>query len=225
MRIACLHTADSNIMVFETAARQLKLPADAIHHAVRTDLLAAAEQVGEVTADIARQTADALAILSTNADAVILTCSTLGPVAETVARRSAVPILRADAALVLRAVSAGGCVVVLCAVGTTVGPTTRLFADAAQAVAGCEIDVRLVPGAWALFKAGDQAGYHAAIAAAAERAYANGATVVALAQSSMTGAAKMVKNGPLPLTSPEAALEAAIAAIRSSLTPDDRDAL
>jgi hypothetical protein len=216
MRIACLHTADSNIAVFEAAARQLGLADGALHHDVRADLLAAAEQAGMVTPEIAAQTAEALLRLSNGADAVILTCSTLGPVAESAADQSAIPISRADAALAKRAVSAGGRVVVLCAVGTTVPPTTPLFTKAAMQAPACEIDVRLVSGAWALFKAGDLAGYHAAIAAAADQAYVEGATVVALAQSSMAGAALLVKCGPTPLTGPETALAAAVAAIRTS---------
>ena len=216
MRIACLHTADSNIAVFEAAARQLGLAGGALHHEVRPDLLAAAEQAGMVTPEIAAQTAEALLRLSNGADAVILTCSTLGPVVETVAAQSAILISRADAALAKRAVSAGGRVVVLCAVGTTVPPTTQLFTQAAKTAPACEIDVRLVMGAWALFKAGDLGGYHAAIAAAADQAYVEGATVVALAQSSMAGAALLVKSEPTPLTGPETALAAAVAASRTS---------
>ncbi len=216
MRIACLHTADSNIAVFEAAARQLGLVDGALHHDVRADLLATAEQAGMVTPEIAAQTAEALVRLSNGADAVILTCSTLGPVAETAACESAIPISRADAALAQRAVSAGGRVVVLCAVETTVPPTTQLFTEEAKGTPACEIDVRLVAGAWALFKAGDLAGYHAAIAAAADQAYVEGATVVALAQSSMAGAALLVKSGRTPLTGPETALATAVAAIRTS---------
>ena len=216
MRIACLHTADSNVAVFEAAAEELGLPKGTLHHAVRTDLLAAAEQAGRLTATIEAQTATALHALSTTADAVILTCSTLGPVAETTAvGDAAVPILRADAALAERAVCADGRVVVLCTVETTLQPTRRLFTDAAQGSAA-DIEVRLVPGAWTLFKAGDEAGYFAAISTASDKAYAEGATTVALAQSSMTGAAALVKVGPMPLTCPGSALAAAVRAITAA---------
>ena len=43
MRIACLHTAESNIAVFEAAAQALGLGRDTLVHVVREDLLAAAE--------------------------------------------------------------------------------------------------------------------------------------------------------------------------------------
>jgi hypothetical protein len=37
MQIACLHTAESNIVVFETAARALGIPLDVLRHEVRDD--------------------------------------------------------------------------------------------------------------------------------------------------------------------------------------------
>ncbi len=214
MIIACLHTADSNIAVFEAAARELGLAADVLVHAVRPDLLAAAERSGGLTEDIAGQTAAALSALAAGSDAVILTCSTLGPSIAAIGA-TPVPVLRTDAALAELAVASGGKVVALCAVETTVMPTTVLFAAAAERK-GAALDVRLVPGAWGLFKTGDGEGYLAAVAAAAEAAYEDGADIVALAQASMAGAADCVRNGPRPLTSPAAGLGAALELLASS---------
>ncbi len=97
----------------------------------------------------------------------------------------------------------------LCAVETTLGPTARLFEQAAQAT-GATVEVQLVPGAWALFKAGDIEGYLRILAEAADSAYAHGASVVALAQASMSGAAALVTAGARPLSSPGAGLAAAV---------------
>ncbi len=74
MRIACLHTAESNVAVFEAA----RPDGVRLSHAVRPDLLAAAEAEG-LTAAIAAATVEALGAL--DGDAVLLTCSTLGPAA------------------------------------------------------------------------------------------------------------------------------------------------
>lgn len=63
----------------------------------------------------------------------------------------------------------------------------------------------LVPGAWALFKAGRFREYHELIAEFADREFVEGADAVALAQASMAGAANLTKRGP-PLTSPSASL-------------------
>ncbi|KRB58853.1 Asp/Glu racemase [Rhizobium sp. Root708] len=209
MRIACLHTADSNIAVFEAAAREIGLSKDVLSHAVRADLLAGAERAGGLTDDIARETASVLRSLGQTADAVVLTCSTLGPSVDEPERTMSVPTLRVDAALAEQAVQVGGRIVVLCAVETTLEPTARLFA-AAVAATQTPFEVRLVPGAWDLFKTGDRDGYLSAIAEAADAAYREGATIVALAQASMAGAADLVKGGPRPLSSPAAGLAAAV---------------
>lgn len=216
MRIACLHTAQSNVAVFNAAAQQLKLPEASLHHEVRLELLAAAELAGGLTPDIEGQTCDALLQLGRCADAVLLTCSTLGPCVSLISAgstvRATVPTIRVDRALAEEATRLGGKVVVLCAVETTLQPTARLFEEAAMG-SGAQVEVRLVQGAWGLFKAGNHRDYLAAIADAADRASQDGAAIVALAQASMAGAAELAKHVPKPLTSPVTGLAAALGAI------------
>ncbi|MGB3124790.1 MAG: aspartate/glutamate racemase family protein [Pseudomonas sp.] len=212
MRITCLHTAASNIAVFEAAAKALGIAPDTLRHEVRADLLAAAELAGGLTEGITQSTVAVLLALEPHADAVLLTCSTLGPAVESIARTSRVPILRTDEALAFAAVQADGNVVVLCAVETTLEPTSTLFHRAALR-AGTRVDVQLVPGAWEQFKAGDIDGYLATIAQAADRAYVEGASIVALAQASMGEAAALVTAGPPPLTSATSGLRAAMKAL------------
>jgi Asp/Glu/hydantoin racemase len=147
--------------------------------------------------------------LADDADAVLLTCSTLGNAVDGLSEQAEKPIVRVDAALAETAIAAGGHVVVLCAVETTIAPTAELFRRAAVG-SSTTFEVRLVSGAWDKFKADDKNGYLTMIAQAAEVAYESGATMVALGQSSMTSAAVLVQNGPPPLTSPVAGLKAAI---------------
>jgi hypothetical protein len=203
--IACLHTAAGNIAVFDAACP----PGATLTHTLREDLLKDAEAAGGLTEAIAARTAGALEALATpGVDAVLLTCSTVGPGAALA--RAAIPVLRVDAALAETATRGGGKVVVLCAVETTVEPTRAIFAEAA-ARSGAIVDVRLVPGAWAAFRGGDPARYHAIIAEAADAAFAEGAAEVALAQASMSGAVALAK-GRKPLASPPVGLAAALAA-------------
>jgi hypothetical protein len=203
--IACLHTAAGNIAVFDAACP----PGAALTHTLRADLLQDAEEAGGLTEAITERTAAALQALATQGvDAVLLTCSTVGPGAALA--RGAIPVLRVDAALAETATRGGGKVVVLCAVETTVEPTRAIFAEAA-ARHGASLDVRLVPGAWAAFRGGDPARYHAIIAAASDAAFAEGASQVALAQASMSGAVALAK-GRKPLASPPVGLAAALAA-------------
>ncbi len=213
-RIACLHTAESNVSVFDRALRELGVSGVELSHSVRSDLLAAAEQDGGLTPAIAQATGDALRALCADADAVLLTCSTLGPAAEAAAEGAPVPILRTDAALAREAVKDGGKIVVLCTVETTLEPTRHLFEEAAHAT-GAEIVMRLVPGAWEAFRAGAQDRYLAMIAQAADSAGQAGGSRVVLAQASMAGAAALGSSAIQPLSSPRAGLRAAVSAVRA----------
>jgi hypothetical protein len=208
VRIGCLHTAESNIAVFDAAVQALGPERPILQHEVRADLLGAAERARGLTSDIADRTRLALAALCEGNDVVLLTCSTLGPAVEGTESAIPIPILRIDASLANQAVRRGGKVVALCAVESTLAPTTRLFHEAAR-VTGAAIDVRLVPGAWAMFQAGDMNGYWATIARAADRAYVDGAVVVAMAQASMAPASALVTQGPPPLNSVATGLFAA----------------
>ncbi|HEY4252658.1 MAG TPA: hypothetical protein VGM87_15710 [Roseomonas sp.] len=194
IRIACLHTIDSNAAVFQAACP----PGAVLHHVVRADLLSAAEAAGGLTPAIKEETRALLAGLAAEADAVLLTCSTLGPSADGLA-------LRVDAALAEATAAAPGPRLVLYAVATTEAPTRALFATYPA-----PFEMRLAPGAWDAFRAGDLPGYHARVAEAADAAYAEGYATVALAQASMAGAAALCRRGT-PLTSPAAGLSAALA--------------
>ncbi|NGM19989.1 aspartate/glutamate racemase family protein [Roseomonas stagni] len=202
--IACLHTAGSNVAVFDAACP----PGVVLRHTVNETLLKDAEAAGGLTEAIAARTARALeALAGPGVDAVLLTCSTVGP--GVALARAPVPVLRVDAALAEAATKGGGRVVVLCAVETTMEPSRRVFEEPA-ARHGATLDVRLVPGAWAAFRGGDVAGYHRLVAEAAEAAFAEGAAEVALAQASMAGAVAMAR-GRKPLASPPVGLAAAVA--------------
>lgn len=202
MRIGCLHTAASNVAVLERAATALD--GVSLRHIVRPDLLVAVGQSG-LTPTIAADTRLALDELASSCDAVLLTCSSLGGVIDEMAA-SPVPMLRVDRALAERAAADGGRVIVLCAAPSSLEPTGILFREAARAT-GAEIELLLVPDAWADFLAGDLAGYHARIAGAV---VALGETAtVALAQVSMADA---VAPSSGILTSPAIGLAAAVEA-------------
>ncbi|HEY4199762.1 MAG TPA: Asp/Glu racemase [Devosiaceae bacterium] len=206
MLIGCLHTAPTNVPGLDVAAAGVE--GLELRHVVRPDLLAAALAAGQMTDGVRVEAELELRKLASACDAVLLTCSSIGRAIEGV-QDEAVPVIRVDAALAEHAVAGGGRVVVLYAAPSTASPTGQLFA-AAAATSGATIDMRMVTRAWDLFSAGDQAGYFALIAKAADAAYHDGADIVALAQVSMAGAAELVKAGPIPLTSPAIGLRAVI---------------
>lgn len=205
LTIACLHTAASNVAVFEAAKASLPVAALALRHAVRPDLL---REPDDATLE---EAARALEQLAPGADVVLLTCSTIGEAATRA--RPPCPVLRADAALAEAATRGGGRVDVLYAAPSTRAPTEALFA-AAAARNGAEMAVRCCEGAWDLFLAGEVEGYLALVALEAGRCEGR----VALAQASMAGAAALMERPPLtvPTTALMAAARAALQWRRAS---------
>lgn len=217
MKIACLHTAQSNAEVFEHAARELAIPEGTLSHKVMPHLLAQAEAAGGMTAEIEKEAIAALADLRTDADVVLLTCSTLGSAANYLAQDPG--IVRVDLALAQEAAAAaaGKPVVVLCAAPTTLKPTAALFRAVAP---NAPLAIELIPGAWDLFKAGQQEDYFALIAAQAQKALDEGAGCVALAQASMAGAKSFIPH-PQVLTSPHSALRREWARLTAIFGPEE----
>lgn len=189
LTIACLHTAESNAPLFDASAAALPGGALRLTHRVRADLLRAP------TPETLAEAAEVLREMTHGADAVLLTCSTIGEAADLVAAARC-PVLRADAALADAATRSGGHIHVLYAAPTTREATQRLF-EAAAARTGATIALQHVDGAWDAFMAGEIAGYHARIAAATPGLEGR----IVLAQASMAGAAALMEGSP-PLTVP-----------------------
>ncbi|UQX04059.1 aspartate/glutamate racemase family protein [Streptomyces sp. RerS4] len=199
--LTLLHTSPVHVPVFE-ALRDRDHPGAVLRHLVAPELLERARTRGpESVAD------DLLGLLADTGGPVLVTCSTLGSVAESLAPAVGSPVLRVDRPMAAEAVRAGPRIVVLATVESTLAPTGELLAEEA---AGRPVAVRarVVPGAWELFEAGDTAGYLAAVARAADAV--TEADVVVLAQASMADAAALVRT-PLPvLSSPRLGLDAAL---------------
>ena len=213
--ITLLHTAQSNVALFEDALVALGL-GDRLRldHVVRPDLLRQVQTEGGLTEAVVGQTVDLLMTLADDAQGVLLTCSSLGPAAE---RRSSarVPVIRADAALASAAVSGGGRVAVLYAAPTSKDATGQLFSRAAQGT-DARIDLRFVADAWDAFLAGDLSAYVTLIHEEMGRAERSGADRLALAQASMSPAGPGAGTGLPVLTVPGAALTALVRQLSQS---------
>ncbi|MGV6478341.1 glutamate racemase [Pantoea agglomerans] len=159
-------------------------------------LLAEAERSGGMTTSLRRRIAQMIETLLPQFDAVLITCSTLGPVAGDFSAQDRV--MRTDGMLAEALQRQTGRAVALCAAESTLAATRTLFCQP-----GSQVE-----GAWAAFKAGETTRYFALIAAAAEQAYQQGAVAVALAQSSMTPVAQQFPDTQRPLTGPHLALQA-----------------
>lgn len=140
------------------------------------------------------------------ADAVVVTCSSLGDAVEAARPFCTVPLFRIDQGMAEEAVRLGPRIGVLATLTTTLAPTTNLIraVAAADGRPGQTIISRVCEGAFERLAAGDTAGHDAAVAQAL-RDMAGEVDVIALAQASMARALAML-TGPLDipvLTSPE----------------------
>lgn len=206
MRIAFLHTLEGNRNIFDSAAKDLGIPGEQLGHQIRTDLRLSVQHAGTVTAEIMEQIRRSLEELSTDADAIVVTCATLSPAVAAIDDLP-VPIVRADAALAAAAARIGGHIVVLCALDSAVLPTRHLFEQYVNEKVR-SVKVVNVVGIWDLFSSGKLDACLAEIARAADQAYDTGADVVAFAHPWMAQATSLVRAGHVVLDSPRAALQA-----------------
>lgn len=203
--IACLHAANSNIEVFDEALRALDYEDIQLLHRVESHLFDQALAQNNLTPDIIADTRQAIAELCEQADAVIVTCSTLG-LAVWEAKFSKT-VLRIDATLAKHASRYHGNVLVLCTASSTLESTTCLFN---AFIPDNRLIVELVPRAWAWFNQGDIAGYHQAIADYISQRPECALGCIVLAQASMSGAATLINSTLAVLTGPQISLQDAI---------------
>ncbi len=207
MRISFLHTADVHVATFDAIFAKLA-PEAALTHHVDPILLDRARTDG---LDTVR--ADVLAVLGalSKDDAVICTCSTLGPLADEMAMHH---VIRIDRPMMQAACRAGPSVLVALCLESTLQATTTLLKDCAADM-GLPISphVVLCDDAWAAFEQGDMAEYAARIAGHVRAAYANDGPFgsIVLAQASMQCAAEHLVDLRVPvLSSPVPAAETAL---------------
>ncbi len=198
LKIACLHTAESNASVLDQALDTLGPGNDgtdvvALVHHVYPQLLDEALKAGGLTPEIAAKAQLALNRAADGVDGLLLTCSTLGPALDQMLQLST-PHLRVDRALARACNSRHGPFIVLATIETTLDPTRRLFGPSAE--------VALVPDAWPFFETGDQLSYLKAIAETADQKIAQGYEFVALAQVSMAPACNYSRHPTQILNSP-----------------------
>jgi hypothetical protein len=199
MHIAFLHTAEVHVATFDQIFQDLGASARLDHH-VNASLLDKARRDG--TAAVHTEVCALLEDLS-DADAVLCTCSTLGPLAD-IAAKSAKNIIRIDRPLMEQACADGSKVLIALCLESTRDPTLDLLNDCA-AHAGKHIEPVVVTcsDAWAFFEAGDNEAYAAAISEAIKSRLAEEIDVesIVLAQASMRVAEIRLADTGIPVRS------------------------
>ena len=210
-RIGVLHTVPALVPVFQDLLTSKRDDLEIVHTADPT-LLSRAIETG-ITADVDADLRVHLAALrDAGAEAVLVTCSSIGEATVEAARAVGVRLVRVDAAMakaaVERASEGSGRILVLATLAATLGPTGRLVEAEAAAHGGIGVTAEVVADAAAARAAGDQARHDELIADAIRRA--GDVDVIVLAQASMaTGAG----DDPRVLTSPESGSAAFLAAL------------
>ncbi|MFE2168667.1 aspartate/glutamate racemase family protein [Streptomyces sp. NPDC059447] len=222
--LVLLHTSAAHVPVFD-ALRDRNHPGAVLRHLVVPELLDRARVEGpKAVAPALREVltgagagagagAGVAAGAGRGSGAVLVTCSTIGAIAEALAPVLGAPVLRVDRPMAAAAVGTGARIVVLATVESTLAPTAELLAEEAG---GRPVSIRthLVAGAWERFAAGDAAGSLERVAAAADAV--TGADAIVLAQVSMAGAAELARTRIPVLSSPAAGLAEGLRQVAAS---------
>ena len=155
---------------------------------------------------VQRLTTHVFSAADAGADAVVVTCSTLGGAVDRIASISPVPLLRIDRGMAEDAVRRARRIGVLATLATTLAPTAALIRDCAgEAGRQCEIVDHLCEGAFARLASGDREGHDMRVVSGFE-AVARSVDLVVLAQASMASALDAHETHIPYLTSPEPGL-------------------
>lgn len=220
--LTLLHTSPRHVDVFERLFAHLTggdisqdLPEIRLSHVVREELLRRAISAGVLPEDTHARAVRILHEATAASDAVLCTCSTLGPAADEAATKTDKPLLRVDRPMAAEAAATGRSIAVLATLKCTLQPTCDLIADeVAQVAERADVAPVLVEGAWDAFESGDTDKMNQLIADNILMAQQAGANVIVLAQASMIDALDGLNLSVPVLTSPASGLAAAIAAIR-----------
>lgn len=213
MAIGFLHTAPEHTATFdELVVAEGGLGAERMH-VVLPQLLADAIDRGIDDPDVRADLATQLRRFPAGVDHVIVTCSTLGGIAEELADPAGPVVTRVDRPMAEAAVEAGHRIGVAYSTSATVVPTTRLLWEVASAAeSATDLDLIDCASAWKLFQEHKLDEYLDAVASAI-RERAHDVDVVVLAQASMAGVVDRLADLDIPvLASPTLAVRRAFAA-------------
>ena len=184
-RLALIHTVAGLVPRFRQLAAEM-LPDVETFDIVDETLLRDATREGRVSLETARRLFAHLAAAEAHgADAILVTCSSMGNAVDAARPFAGVPIVRVDQAMAERAVERGTRIGVLATLWSTLKPTAALIERvAAERERGVEVRTRLCEGAFDALRAGDEA-RHDAIVREGLRELLGWADVIVLAQASM----------------------------------------
>ena len=191
--VGMLHTVPALAAGMDADLRRAADGPVRVTHVVDAELLDGAVRSGVDDETLRRVRSHLRHLEAEGAGTILVTCSSIGEVTDDAAAAVTVPVVRVDRAMAERAAALAtapgarpGGIAVLATLEATLGPTTRLVADALAAVDGAApVHARLVTGAADARGRGDQAEHDRLVADAVAGAAASDPAVVVLAQASM----------------------------------------
>lgn len=183
--LAMIHTVPGLIATFDPLTRDA-MAGWSVFNMVDESLLKSTIREGVLTSLTIRRLAGMVwSAVDAGADAVVVTCSSLGAAVDALQALCPVPLFRIDEGMAVAAVTSSRRIGVLATLTTTLQPTTDLIhCIAARQGRDCTITSQLAEGAFALLAKGDAAG-HDAMVAQALRDLAPQVDAIVLAQASM----------------------------------------
>jgi Asp/Glu/hydantoin racemase len=210
--LALLHTSPTLTQAFAALCKQ-HLPEASFFHMVDESLIQETIRAGRLQKTTMRRVVDLVAsAMTAGADAVLVTCSSIGPAVTLAQQLFGRPVLRIDEAMAEKAVRQARKIGVLATLRTTMDPTTALLrqkaADAGRAV---ELVECLSEDAFPAVMAGDTE-THDRLLRKALLEDLRGVDLIVLAQASMARVVATLEPGALKvpvLSSPELAVQRA----------------
>ena len=184
-RLALIHTVAGLVPRFRELAAEL-MPDVETFNIVDETLLRDATREGRVSLDTARRLFAHLAAAERHgADAILVTCSSVGGVVDAARPFAGVPLLRVDQAMAEQAVERGTRIGVLATLWSTLRPTAGLIERTArESDRDVEVRDRLCDGAFEALREGDTE-RHDKLVREGLRELIGWADVIVLAQASM----------------------------------------
>lgn len=210
--LALIHTGTFLPAVFTELCREV-MPDVEVFNIVDESLIKNTIAANKLTPQTSRRLIEYLkSAEEAGADAILVTCSSIGPAVEAAQPFLNIPVLRVDVPLADQAIRLGQRIGVVATLPTTLEPTVALIQRQA-ALQGKEVHVisTLCPGAFQAVAAGDTA-THDRLVIAGIRELMPQVDVIVLAQASMARAANAIpeaeRSAPI-LSSPRLAVVAA----------------
>ncbi|MCJ8312570.1 MAG: hypothetical protein HRU38_05495 [Saccharospirillaceae bacterium] len=196
--ISFIHTASVHINTFNTILADLA-PQLTINHIVDESLLTYAQQHG-VDSVLKQKVNTMLAELSLQSKVIVITCSSIGAIAENIGQLNGCVIQRIDRAMADFSVQNGNNILVVASLESTLTPTHDLLKSSVLTIGKTpKFTVQCIDNAWDNFVKGDMEAYYADIIKVlklSEQKY----DLIVLAQASMAGVESSVELS-IPLVS------------------------